>query len=570
VSMHQNWLRSRFPMKLQQARHEWRRLTGEPVLLISILVIFATLFLFILLPIIKVFAVSFGSDHNRWAIYTKLFSSWYIRQALVNSLLIGILSAVTATFVGFVMAYCVTRVNIPLKKFFNLIAIVPIISPPFVFSLSVLLLFGNSGLITKNLFGISDYPIYGLRGLLLAQTVTFFPVAYLSLKGIIESIDPSLEDVAFDLGASKWQVFSRVTLPLAVPGIASALLVIFIETLADFGNPLVLAGSKFPTLAVQAYLQITGMYDISGGAALAVILLIPSLTAFLVQKYWVSRKQYITVTGKPTRSVIKSISPVMKWVLFGFCTFVGLIVLLFYAIIIVGAFSVAWGFNYSFTLKNFIYIIDVGWEAVKDTLIVALISTPISGILGMFIAFLVVRKRFPGRGAMEFTSMLSFALPGTVIGIGYILAFNKKPLLLTGTLGILVLNFIFRYIPVGIQNGVATLRQIDVSIEEAATDLGANSPTVFKKITLPLISPAFFAGLVYAFVRAMTAISAAIFLVSADWNLMTVQILSQVGSGRLGAAAAFSLLLVAIIIVAIFAIRVIVDRLFKIKIENHL
>src|SRR5690554_20244 len=533
-----------FLIKLQKVYHELQRLTREPALLISICVIFAALFVFIILPIIKVFSISLSPGDNRWEIYTKLFSSWYMRRALVNSLLIGLLSAGAATLVGFIMAYSITRVQIPLKKFFNMISIVPIISPPFVFSLSVLLLFGNSGLITQNLLGIRNYPIYGIRGLLLAQTVTFFPVAFLSLKGIIESINPSLEDAAFDLGASKWKVFRRVTLPLAAPGIASAMLVIFIESLADFGNPLVLAGCNFPTLSVQAYLQITGMYDLAGGAALAVVLLAPSLTAYLLQKYWVSRKQYITVTGKPTRSVIKSVSPIMKWTLFTFCMFISLIVLLFYAVIVVGAFSKAWGFNYSLTLKNFTYILDVGWETIKDTITIALVSTPISGLLGMFIAFLVVRKCFLGKGAMEFTSMLSFALPGTVVGIGYILAFNEKPLLLTGTLTILVLNFVFRYIPVGIQNGVATLRQIDVSIEEAATDLGANSGTVFKKITLPLISPAFFSGLVFAFVRAMTAISAAIFLVSANWNLMTVQILAQVGSGHLGAAAAFSLLLV--------------------------
>lgn len=569
VSIQRNIPYSRFPVKIHQACNDLQRLTKEPALFLSIVAILSALIIFIIFPIIKVFFVSLSSGQNRWGIYAQIFSSWYMRQALINSLLMGILSAVISTLIGFVMAYSITRVNIPFKSFFNMISIVPIISPPFVFSLSVLLLFGNSGLITYNLLGIRNYPIYGIRGLLLAQVVTYFPVAFLSLKGIIESINPALEDAAFDLGASKWKVFSRVTLPLAVPGIASAMLVIFIESLADFGNPLVLAGSQFPTLAVQAYLQITGMYDLPGGAALAVILLIPSLTAYFIQKYWVSRKQYISVTGKPTRTVIKSVNPVMKWVLFAFCVFVSLIVLLFYVVIVIGAFSKAWGFNYSFTLNNFRYILEVGWDTIKDTLIVALVSTPISGLLGMFIAFLVVRKRFPGKGAMEFTSMLSFALPGTVVGIGYILAFNEKPLLLTGGLAILVLNFVFRYIPVGIQNGVATLRQIDSSIEEAATDLGADSGTVFKKVTLPLISPAFFSGLVFAFVRAMTAISAAIFLVSADWNLMTVQILSQVGSGRLGAAAAFSLLLVGIIIVAIIVIKLIVDKLFGIKIQNR-
>jgi len=376
-----------------------------------------------------------------------------------------------------------------------------------------------------------------------------------------------LEDAAFDLGASRWKVFRRVTLPLAAPGIASALLVIFIESLADFGNPLVLAGSSFPTLAVQAYLEITGMYNLPGGAALAVVLLIPSVTAFIIQKYWVSKKSYVTVSGKPTRSSVKSVSNTTRWILFAICCLISIVVLVFYGIIFIGAFSQAWGYDYSFTLRNFSYVWDVGYKTIKDTVTVALLSTPISGIMGMFIAFLVVRKSFLGKGAMEFTSMLSFALPGTVVGIGYILAFNQKPLLLTGTLTILVANFVFRYVPVGIQNGVATLQQIDPGIEEAATDLGANSQTVFRRITLPLISPAFFSGLVFAFVRAMTAISAAIFLVSANWNLMTVQILSQVSSGRLGAAAAFSIILVGIIVVAIVLIRVIVNRLLGVKFE---
>lgn len=554
--------------KMFLAKQDLKRLVREPWLLLTIVAIFTLLFLFIVLPLIKVAQVSISGGDTALSTYLKLFDSWYMRQSLSNSLLLGALSAILAVFVGFLMAYTITRVDIPFKKFFNIIAIIPVISPPFVSALSILLLFGNNGLITFNLLGIRNFPIYGIRGLLLAQTVTFFPVAYMSLKGVLEQISPTLEDAAFDMGASRLQVFRKVTLPLAIPGIASAMLVIFIESLADFGNPLVLAGSGFPTLAVQAYLQITGMFDLAGGAALAVILLIPSLTAFVLQKYWVSKKRYITVTGKPTRTTVKAVGPIMRWVLFGVCIVISLVILVFYGIILIGAFSQAWGYDYSFTLRNFTYVLDVGFETIKDTLAVALVSTPISGILGMFIAFLVVRKRFFGRGIMEFTSMLSFALPGTVVGIGYILAFNQKPLLLTGTLTILVANFVFRYVPVGIQNGVATLKQIDPSIEEAATDLGATSQTVFRRITLPLISPAFFSGLVFAFVRSMTAISAAIFLVSADWNLMTVQILNQVGSGRLGAAAAFSVILVAIIIVAIVVIRILVDKILGVKFET--
>ena len=542
------------------------RLAKEPVLFASILVIFSLLAVFIIYPIVMVLLKSLTSaEHPGLEVYRNLLSSSYVRSSLYNSLSMGAAAAFLSCVVGFLFAYAVTRTDIPFKGFFNLMAIVPIISPPFLGAVSVLLLFGSNGLITSKLLGIYNYPIYGFKGLLFAQVVTFFPVAYLTLKGVLESISPTLEDAALDLGSSRSQVFRKVTLPLALPGIASALLVIFIESLADFGNPLVLAGSNFPTLSVQAYLQITGMYDLPGGAALSVILLIPSITAFVVQKYWVEKRKYVTVTGKPTNTAIKGVSTTTKWVLFGVCAFIAGVVLLFYGVIFAGAFAKLWGIDPSFTLRNFDYVWSVGREAIMDTLIIAGISTPISGLLGMAIAFLVVRKNFPGKKAMDFISMLSFALPGTVVGIGYILAFNKRPFMLTGTLAILVLNFIFRYFPVGIQAGVATLRQVDASIEEAASNLGAGTEKTFTKVTLPLIAPAFFSALVFAFVRAMTAISAAVFLVSADWNLMTVQILNQVNSGRLGAAAAFSVVLIGIIVAAMIIIRLVVDKLLGIR-----
>lgn len=556
--------------RLRETKGALRQLVKDPLLLFGILVIFALIGVFIIYPLVKVFLVSIQTpDGVGFDVYEKTFSSWYMRRALYNSLLIGVLSALLGTAVGFLFAYGITRTDIPLKPFFNLAAIVPVISPPFVSAVSILLLFGNNGLITSKLLGIYNYPIYGIRGLLLAQVVTFFPVAYLNLKGIMESISPVMEEAALDLGAGRWQVFRRIFLPLAVPGIASSMLVLFIESLADFGNPLVLSGSHFPTLAVQAYLQITGMYDLPGGAALAMVLLIPALTAFVVQKYWVSRKGYVTVTGKPTKPRIQSVSPTMKWVIFSALMLVSLLIVLFYGVIIVGAFSRIWGVDHSFTLRNFQYVFDVGWQAVKNTLFIAVTSTPVAGVLGMIIAFLVVRRRFLGRSVMEFTSLLSYALPGTVVGIGYVLAFNTPPLLLTGTALILVANFVFRYIPVGIQSGVAALKQIDPAIEEAAVDLGADAATSFRKVVLPLITPAFFSGLVYSFVRAMTAISAAIFLVSADWQLMTVHILSQVGSGRLGAAAAFSVVLILLIMLAIGVIRVVVNKAFGVRVETR-
>jgi iron(III) transport system permease protein len=523
-----------------------------------IIVLLLGVTLFILYPLLRIGIVSFRYKGNfSLGNFMEAFGFWYYRSALWNSLLMGALTALLGTLVGFIFAYALVRARIPGKKFFNIIATIPIISPPFIGALAIIMLFGNNGLISSTLLGMRQANIYGFKGLLFAQVLTFFPVGYITLRGVLESINPTLEDAAMDLGGNRVKIFLKVTLPLAVPGIASSILILFVESLADFGNPLILAGSNFPILSVQAYLEITGMYNLPKGAALAFVLLIPSMTAYMLEKYWVSKKQYITMTGKPTSSTNNVVSPAARNILFVTVSLMAAMVLLVYITILWGAFAKTWGNDNTMTFNNFRYVFKVGFKAVLDTLVIAGISTPISGILGMVVAFLVVRKHFPGRRYLEFTSMLSFAVPGTVIGIGYILAFNQAPLYLTGTLSILVLNFVFRYIPVGIQSGVAVLKQIDPSIEEAAVDLGADSSVTFRKITLPLMIPAFFSGLIFAFVRGMTAISAAIFLVSARWNFMTVQIMSQVESGRIGAAAAFSVILVIIILAAMALIRLI-------------
>lgn len=550
----------------------WRRLIAEPPLFFTVIAVFVLLGLFVIFPILKVVEVSLAQPDGSWGLATfkQVFSSWYMRAAFTNTLMTATIVAVLATVIGFIFAFTVTRTDVPFKGLLNTIAILPVISPPFVWSVAIIMLFGNNGLITSKLLGLYDFSIYGMHGLVFAQVMTFFPVAYMTLKGILEGLDNSLEEAALDLGASRWEVFRKVTLPLTVPGLASAALILFIESMADFGNPLILGGSRFPTLAVQAYLQVTGMFDLKGGAALALALLLPSLIAFLLQKYWVSRRNYVTVTGKPTGRDYKAVSPAARNVLVAITGFFALLIVSFYVVIAVGAFSRLWGFDHSFTWRNFEYVFGVGKQAILDTLLIAVSSTPVAGVLGMIIAFLVVRQQFPGKSAMEFTSLLNYALPGTLIGIGYVLAFNTKPILLTGTFTILALHFIFRYMPLGIQAGVASLQQIHPSIEEAAIDLGASTAQTFRSVTLPLIAPAFFSGLVFSFVRAMTAVSAAIFLVSADWQLMTVQILSQVASGRLGAAAAFSMVLLAIILLATGVIRFILNKAFGSHVEGRL
>ncbi|MCK5930957.1 MAG: iron ABC transporter permease [Fulvimarina manganoxydans] len=536
----------------------------DPVLLALVVLIALSVLLFVVYPLLRVFATSVQVE-GQWSLdgYEALIARRLYRSALFNSLTVATIVGLISVAIGFVMAFVLTRLDVPGKRVLHYVTILPIVSPPFVSAVSILFIFGFNGLLTKQILGLSNFSIYGFKGVVLSQVFTFAPIAYLSLRGVLASISPTLEDAALNIGATRWQAFRKVSLPLALPGIASAFLVVFIESMADFGNPLVLAGAEFPMLAPQAYLEITGSFNLSRGASLAVVLLVPSLTAFAIQRYYLAKRQYVTVTGKPAASTTKIVSPFARRVLYGVVLAFALLVAAFYAVIVVGASTKVWGFNYTPTLQHFVYVWKVGFDTIVDTLAVAVISTPISGILGMLVAFLIVRRRFPGRSALEFGSILSFAVPGTVVGIGYILAFNQPPLVLTGTLAILVLCFVFRYVPVGIQSGIAVLRQIDPSIEEAAQDLGASGITTFRKVTLPLIAPAFFSGLVYAFVRAMTAISAAIFLVSAKWNLMTVQILNQVGSGRLGVAAAYSVVVILIVLAAIGLISAALSRWSK-------
>lgn len=426
-------------------------------------------------------------------------------------------------------------------------------------ALACILLSGRSGI-----FAGAIGNIYGLKGLVLVEVVAYTPTAFLSLVGILRAIDPALEEAAFDLGSSRLKVFRTITLPLATPGIVSAWLLVFIQSIADFGNPMVISGD-FSVLSVQAYLQITGMYDLSRGATLAILLLVPTVAAFYLQKHLLSKKSFVTVTGKPTASTIKNLEWYVKAPIYSLAIlFSGLVVLL-YGMVVWGSFQKLWGVDATFTLSNYVQMWKVGKDYIFDSLLLASIATPIAGLLGMFIAFLTTRKEFPGRRALEFSSMLTFAVPGTVVGIGYILAFNNPswlfPIGLTGTGAIIVILLIFRNMPVGIQNGVAALQQIDPSIEEASIDLGADSNTTFRKVTPPMITPAFFSGLVYSFVRSMTAISAIIFVVSGKWNLITVAILGFVDNSQYSQAAAMSLLLIVIVLVALGVIKAITDRL---------
>jgi len=288
---------------------------------------------------------------------------------------------------------------------------------------------------------------------------------------------------------------------------------------------------------------------------------VPALAVVLLQRLWVSRRYYVTITGKVgARTAIKSVAPWARVPLLCACLLVAIVILYFYALLFYASLVVALGANHTWTLQHYQVVFTEGLKAIHDTLIIAGAGMPIGGLYGILLGYLVAKKAFPGRQAMEIVSMLNYALPGTIVGIAYLIAFNDPPLVLTGTALIIVACYVFRYSPTGIRTTVALLQQIDPSIEEASQSLGAGSGTTFRRITLPLILPAFFAGLGVVFIRSMTAISATIFLVSIDWTLITVRILENMTELSLGPAAAFSVLVVVIVFVVIVLIGALLRR----------
>ncbi len=533
-----------------------KRIFKDPILLITIIAVLFSLFLFIVLPLYQVFKQSLLDIEGNLTLdaYVNAFASSSNFKTIMNTLFLATVVGIFASIIGFIFAYAAAYIKMGGKKLFNIIAILPIVSPPFAVSLSIIFLFGSRGLITYDLLGLRDFNIYGLTGLILVQTLSFFPLAYLLLNGVLRNIDPSMEEASRNLGSSRWNTFKRVTFPLAKPAVMNAFLIVFIKSIADFGNPVAIGGG-YNTLAVQIYQQAVGNYDMAGAAALAIILLDISLLLFIFSKYYLEKKSYVTVTGKSAKERVLIGDKHIRLPISSFCISASVIIVILYALIPLGSFVKLWGINYSFTLDHYIYALSVGKKAIINTTTFAMIAAPLTGIVGMIIAFLVVRKRFIGRSFVDFTSLLGIAVPGTVIGIGYILAFNSPPVVLTGTAAIIIIAFISRSMPIGIKAGVNSLQQIDPSIEEAAQDLGANSFKVFTTITLPMIKTAFIGGMIYSFIQSMTALSAVIFLISAKYKLVTIAVLDQVEVGRFGTASAFSTILIVIVFLAIFIIN---------------
>jgi iron(III) transport system permease protein len=520
-----------------------------------------------------IFAAKFF-DHSIWGL--DCLASNLRCGVAWNTLLLAVLVGAGTTLFGLAFALIATRTALPWKGALRALTILPIITPPFVIGLALILLFGRSGSVTALLndwFTIAPSRwIYGFPGVFIAQMLAFTPIAFLVLIGVVQGISPSLEEAAQTLRAGRWTVFTTVSLPLLRPGLANAFLLGFIESLADFGNPLVLGGN-FDVLSTKIFFAVVGAaHDQSRAAVLSIILLGFTLAAFAVQYTWVGKRTYTTVTGKGDAGIPLLLPQRLAWLCYATAVPWALFTFVVYAIILVGGFVRSMGRDYTPTLQHYLTAFRIettprglffsgsAWNSFFATIEIAAIAAPITAALGLLTAWLLARQNFAGRRIFEFSTMLSFAIPGTVVGVSYILAFNVPPIEITGTAFVLVMCFVFRNMPVGVRAGIATLSQIDKSLDEASLTLGARSAATIRYVMLPLLRPAIVASLVYSFVRAMTAVSAVIFLVTAEWNMATTYIVGRVEAGEFGLAIAYSSVLILVMLVAILLIQVLVGE----------
>ncbi len=537
----------------------------KTILIISVFL----LLLMVVFPLLNIFTRAF--DESGKEVFSTIFTSEVVRGIIRNTIVLGVVVATLGTIIGFFLAYAQVKLNFRGKKLLHIISLVPLITPPFAFATAVISLFGRSGIITRDILGLTP-TLYGLPGLTIVLTCSFFPVAYMSILGMMKNLDPALDEASASLGASKLKTFFKVTLPMLIPGFASSFLLLFVEASADLANPLVIGGD-YTVLASRAYIAINGEYDVPAGSAYSLILLVPGLIVFIVQRYWGERKSVVSVTGKPTGTPTYIENRIAKFFLLIIPVSMASFIVLIYATVIYGSFAKFLGVDNSPTLANYRYIFSgIGNDAIMKTTIMALIATPIAGLLGMVLAWLIVRKVRKGREALDFLGMLGLAVPGTVLGIGFAITFNHSTKIgettilpqlagggaIFGGAVAIIMVYTIRSSPAGQRSAIAALQQINPAIDEASASLGASGFTTFRKITLPLIKPALLTGLMFAFAHSMTTLSPIIFITTPETPIMTQKILAEVDSGRFGNAFAFCTLLIFIVLTVMGLINLLV------------
>ncbi len=506
------------------------------------------LLIFLVYPLFAIVFRSFigGEGGFTMKFYKTFFTKAYYYRTLFNSIKVCVITTILAVLVGVPLAYITSRFNVFGKKIINILIIMSLMSPPFIGAYSWIMLLGRNGLIT-NLFekiGITLPPIYGFGGIIMVFTLKLFPYVYLYVSGAMSSIDRSLEEAAENLGSSKLRRIFTVTMPVIMPTLAAGAIMVFMTSLADFGTPM-LIGEGYKVLPVLVYEEY--MSEMGGNAnmagALSVIIVFCSTAVLLVQKYVISKKNYIMTAMRPP--IIEELSMGKRILLTAVCMFVSFVAFLPQIVVVVTSFVKTSGpiFVKGFSLESYEKIFYKLSKNIANTFTFSIIAIIIIIIAGMLLSYLIVKRKSKINGFLDLLIMFPYVIPGAVLGICMLVAFNKPPLILSGTSAILIIAYVIRKMPYTIRSSSALLYQIEPSIEEASINLGVSPMKTFIKITARMMAPGVLSGAILSWITTINELSSSIMLYSGKTATISVAIYTEVVRSSFGTAAALASIL---------------------------
>lgn len=511
-------------------------------------IVYVFLLLFVLYPLVSLFYNSFLNDEGKFTLlnYVNFVKLKYFRTSLTNSFLVSSLATIIAVVIGVPLAYITTRYEIRFKGLLQIMVITSLLSPPFIGAYSWILLMGNNGFITRFLhqIGIPVSSIYGWHGIVMVFALQFYPHIYLYVSGALKTIDTSLEEASESLGMTRWKRLRTITLPLIFPTLSAGALMVFMASFADFGTPMLL-GQGFKVLPILAYEQFIS--ETGGNPAMAstisVILICCSSAILFTQRYFVSRKNF-AMNGMRT-PLVKPLKPLAKMLLTIAAFIPACISILPQLTVLITSFIKTNGpvFYRGFSLDSYKEVLYRVPKAIINTYTYSIISIVLMVAAGMMIAYILVRRKSKLTAALDGIIMIPYVMPGTVLGISLIIAFNNPPIALTGTWFILVIAYVVRKIPYTIRSSTAILHQLDRSVEEASISLGVPPMKTFFKTTGRLMAPGVLSGAILSWITTINELSSTLVLYFGATATISVTIYSEVSTANYGTGAALASIL---------------------------
>ena len=536
----------------------------KALLLVLSIVIIIPLLIFLILPITIVLLKSFKVDGDRWGLdnYVTTLSESHFWTVVNNSLAVAGTVTIIAVTLALVFAYAMQRSQIPGKKYFSLVAMLPVFAPSLVQALGLIFLLGRNGVVNRWLE--LDIEIYGFWGIVIADVIYAFPQAFLLLSAALAVADSRPYEAARMLGASRRQIFFDVTLPSIKFGLISSIFLVFTVTITDFGNAMVIGGN-YSVLATEIYNQVSGQMNFNLGSVIAIILLIPVFIAFAIERF-ADRKQHALISDNAVPMVARK-NFAFDSLMFSFSSLICGLILLVIGIVVFASFVKLWPYNMSMTLDNYNIHSQGGLDPLKTSIIVSLVAAIIGVVMVTGSAYVVNKSKSIVGSLLNFFSILPAAIPGMVLGLAYIFFFNEpsNPMnFIYGGIFILAINNVYHYHAQGFLTATTSLKQISSTFDETSACLGANLFVTIKRVTLPIILPAILSIAVFFFMRTMVTLSAVIFLVSPSVNMAAVSVMLLDDAGNTTQAAAFSTLIIAIVLSTLVLLNLIL-KVFKVK-----